>query len=206
MVSHRRSLDFLFLPLSLSLARADPCQTNEFTPSKDGGLVNDILFRVPKPDGSGSWQNNFIETMANSRGPEGKASMTVEGKMFGLTFHEQWYVLGKGEGFRVVSYIGDTQQGPYEGAFVFTDTKDALLGPEGAKRRTQIDAIVSTAGLDPKQMQPIDNTCPDNTQAAGVSAAEAAKEKLEWKDVYELTEWFRPGTIKRSADFDPNRM
>ena len=55
-------------------------------------------------------------------------------------------------------------------------------------------------------MQPIDNTCPDNTQAAGVSAAEAAKEKLEWKDVYELTEWFRPGTIKRSADFDPNRM
>ena len=37
------------------------------------------------------WQNNFFETMADSRGPEGKASMTVEGKMFGLTFHEQWY-------------------------------------------------------------------------------------------------------------------
>ena len=185
---------------------ADPCQTNEFTKAADGGLDNDILFRVPKPDGSGSWTNNFKESMANSKGPEGKASMTVEGKMFGLTFHEQWYVLGKGEGFRVVSYIGDTQQGPYEGAFVFTDTKDALLGPEGAKRRTQIDAIVSTAGLDPKQMQTIDNTCSDNTQAAGVSAAEAAKEKLEWKDVYELTEWFRPGTIKRSADFDPTRM
>ena len=31
--------------------------------------------------------------------------MTVEGKMFGLTFHEQWYVLGQGEGFRVVSAI-----------------------------------------------------------------------------------------------------
>ena len=40
--------------------------------------------------------------------------MTVEGKMFGLTFHEQWYVLGKGDGFRVVAYKGDTQQGPYE--------------------------------------------------------------------------------------------
>ena len=41
--------------------------------------------------------------------------MTVEGKMFGLTFHEQWYVLGKGDGYRVVAYKGDTQQGPYEG-------------------------------------------------------------------------------------------
>ena len=40
--------------------------------------------------------------------------MTVEGKMFGLTFHEQWYILGKGEGYRVVAYKGDTQQGPYE--------------------------------------------------------------------------------------------
>jgi hypothetical protein len=44
---------------------------------------------VPKPDGSGSWQNNFVESMADDRGPQGKASMTVEGKMFGLTFHEQ---------------------------------------------------------------------------------------------------------------------
>lgn len=144
--------------------------------------------------------------MADSRGPEGKASMTVEGKMFGLTFHEQWYVLGQGDDFRVVSYIGDTQQGPYDGAFVYTSTKDGLSGPEGAKRRTQIDAIVSAAGLDPKQMQPIDNTCPANTVAAGASADEAKKEKLEWKDVFELTEWFRPGTIKRSADFDPSKM
>jgi hypothetical protein len=119
-----------------------PCQTNTFTRAKDGGLVNDILFRVPKPDGSGSWQNNFIETMDDSKGPEDKASMTVEGKMFGLTFHEQWYVLGKGDGFRVVSYIGDTQQGPYEGAFVFTSTEDALRGAGGAKLRTQIDAVL----------------------------------------------------------------
>ena len=73
-----------------------PCQINTFSRRSDGGLDNDILFRVPKPDGSGAWQNNFVESMANSKGPQGKASMTVEGKMFGLTFHEQWYVLGKG--------------------------------------------------------------------------------------------------------------
>ena len=60
-----------------------PCQINTFSPRADGGLDNDILFRVPKPEGQGegAWQNNFVESMANSRGPEGKASMTVEGKM-----------------------------------------------------------------------------------------------------------------------------
>jgi len=183
-----------------------PCQINTFTKASDGGLTNDILFRVPKPDGTGSWQNNFVESMSDSKGPEGKASMTVEGKMFGLTFHEQWYVLGKGPGYRVVSYIGDTQQGPYDGAFVYTETRDALLGPEGEKLRTQIDAVVSAAGLDPKKMVSIDNTCPADATVAGASADEASKEKLEWKDVFELTEWFRPGTIKKSTSFDPTKM
>ena len=124
-----------------------PCQTNTFVRQPDGSLKNDILFRVPKPDGSGSWQNNFKEAMADSRGPEGKASMTVEGKMFGLTFHEQWYVLGKGDGYIVASYIGDTQQGPYDGAFVFTQQVErgaaegrgggALFTPLAASRRTR---------------------------------------------------------------------
>ena len=167
-----------------------PCQINTFTKLPSGGLSNDILFRVPKPNGGGAWVNNFVETMADSKGPQhsrrvetlvlaeahinaatnrcpplqrctrslraalwareeesprrfgcrseaavalcmhtclpkvadvtapwpprNKASMTVEGKMFGLTFHEQWYVLGKGDGYRVVAYKGDTQQGPYE--------------------------------------------------------------------------------------------
>ena len=132
--------------------------------------------------------------------------MTVEGKMFGLTFHEQWYVLGKGDGYRVVAYIGDTQQGPYDGAFVFTQAKDTLSGPNGAKLRAEVDKVVRDAGLDPKQMANIDNTCPADVTQAGASAADAAKEKLEWKDVFELTEWFRPGTIKKDSTFDPTKM
>ena len=175
-----------------------PCQTNEFSLTARGA---DQRHPLILPDGSRR-QNNFLESMDDSRGLEGKASMTVEGKMFGLTFHEQWYVLGKGNDFRVVSYIGDTQQGPYDGAFVFTKEKDTLL--KDAKLRAEVDGIVKGAGLDPKQMLPIDNTCPDNFEKAGASAAESAKEKLEWKDVFELTEWFRPGTIKRDANFNPN--
>ena len=102
----------------------------------------------------------------------------------------------------VVAYKGDTQQGPYEGAFVYTKTKDALVGDEGLRRK--VDATITNAGLDPKQMLPIDNTCPADATASGASAAEATKEKLEWKDVFELTEWFRPGTLKKVDNFDPN--
>lgn len=187
-----------------------PCQINTFSSRADGGLDNDILFRVPKPEGQGvgSWQNNFVESMANSKGPEGKASMTVEGKMFGLTFHEQWYVLGKGTSpdWRVVAYIGDTQQGPYDGAFLYTKEKDTLAGPDGPAIKESVNAVLKEAGLDPKQMIAIDNTCPTDTTKAGVSKEDASKEKLEWKDVFELTEWFRPGTLKKQADFDPNKM
>ena len=187
-----------------------PCQINTFSPRSDGGLDNDILFRVPKPEGQGvgAWQNNFVESMANSNGPEGKASMTVEGKMFGLTFHEQWYVLGKGDSpdWRVVAYVGDTQQGPYDGAFVYTKDKDALNGPDGPAIQSGVNAALMEAGLDPKNMLAIDNSCPTDVTDAGVSKADASKEKLEWKDVFELSEWFRPGTLKKQADFDPTKM
>jgi len=187
-----------------------PCQINTFAPRADGGLDNDILFRVPKPEGQGvgAWQQNFVESMAKSNGPEGKASMTVEGKMFGLTFHEQWYVLGKGTSpdWRVVAYIGDTQQGPYDGAFVYTRDKDALTGPDGPAIKSGVEATMKEAGLDPKQLLAIDNSCPIDVTKAGVSKEDASKEKLEWKDVFELSEWFRPGTLKKQADFDPNSM
>ena len=36
-----------------------PCQQNTFTMLGNGGVENEILFRVPKPDGSGSWQVRF---------------------------------------------------------------------------------------------------------------------------------------------------
>lgn len=185
-----------------------PCQINTFSSRSDGGLDNDILFRVPKPDSEGSWQNNFVETMADSKGPEGLASMTVEGKMFGLTFHEQWYVIGQGANpdWRAVAYIGDTQQGPYDGAFVYTKEKNALFGPDGTAIRDGASAALKEAGLDPNKMVTIDNTCPSDVTKAGVTKEDASKDKLEWNDVFELTEWFRPGTLKKQTDFDPNKM
>jgi len=182
-----------------------PCQTNTFSKGENGGLTNDILFSVPNPKGGPAWQNNFVEEMANDKGPQGKASMIVEGKMFGLTFHEQWYSIAQGEGYQVFAYTGDTQQGPYDGAFVFARERDFLESAAGAKAMGSMNAQIKLAGLDPKQMTPIDNSCPASV-SAGASVSDASKEKLEWKDVFELTEWFRPGTLKKDANFDPNMM
>ena len=87
-----------------------PCQANTFRAANAPAVKNEIEFRVPKP-GGGYWQNAFTESMVAERGPQGKASFTVEGKMYGLTFHEQWYVLGKGDTsnpFVLVAYKGDT--------------------------------------------------------------------------------------------------
>ena len=49
--------------------------------TQGAGLSNQIEFRVPKPDGGGYWQNNLEEVLVNERGPQGKASFTVGGKM-----------------------------------------------------------------------------------------------------------------------------
>lgn len=187
-----------------------PCQINEFSRTAEG-MDNRILFRVLKEDGSGFWQNDFVEHMRDEAGPQGKASMTVEGKMFGLTFNEQWYILGESDGangiapYRLVAYKGDTQQGPYEGAFVYTQQADAIEKSPALKEA--IDEAARAAGLDPAQWCVIDNACPAaGGTAAGAGSKEGAKEKLEWKDIFELTEWFRPGTLSKQANFDPSKM
>jgi hypothetical protein len=180
-----------------------PCQINTFS-NAPSGLKNDIEFRVPKPDG-GYWQNQLEEAMIDERGPQGKASYTVGGKMYGLHFNEQWYVVGADPSFVLVAYKGDTQQGPYEGAFLYTREKDDYDTNSGL--RSKADAAAKKAGLEPARFCRIDNACP----AAGVTQAGASKEdnnkdKLEWKDVFDLAEWFRPGTLKKSDTFDPNKM
>ena len=184
-----------------------PCQANTFRAANAPAVKNEIEFRVPKP-GGGYWQNAFTESMVAERGPQGKASFTVEGKMYGLTFHEQWYVLGKGDTsnpFVLVAYKGDTRQGPYEGAFLYTRGKGDYAG--NAKLRSTVDALAAKNGLDPKGFCAIDNACPaDGVSQAGASAADTAAEKLTWKDVFDLAEWFRPGTLAKSDSFDPNKM
>ena len=181
-----------------------PCQVNTFS-SAPNGMRNDIEFRVPKPDNGGYWQNRLEEVIVDERGPQGKASYTVGGKMYGLEFREQWYIVGADSSFVLVAYKGDTQQGPYEGAFLYTREKNDYETNPGL--RSKADAAAKKAGLEPSQFCAIDNACPaSGVTQAGASKEDLGKEKLEWKDVFDLAEWFRPGTLAKSDSFDPNKM
>jgi hypothetical protein len=81
-----------------------------------------------------------------------------EGEMFGLKFWENWYIIGENDAdqpdFKFVYYNGKTRQNTYEGAFVYSRTKD--LGPEAMKK---VYKIAADAGMNPDQFCKIQNGC-----------------------------------------------
>jgi len=81
-----------------------------------------------------------------------------EGEMFGLKFWENWYIIGENEPgqpeFKFVYYNGKTRQNTYDGAFVYSRTKE--LGPEAMQ---QVYKIASDAGMNPDQFCKIRNGC-----------------------------------------------
>jgi len=81
-----------------------------------------------------------------------------EGEMFGLKFWENWYILGENDPgtpeFKFVFYNGKTRQNTYEGAFVYSRTKE--LSPESMSKVYQ---IAKDAGMNPDQFCRIRNGC-----------------------------------------------
>lgn len=81
-----------------------------------------------------------------------------EGEMFGLKFWENWYVIGENDPdqpeFKFVYYNGKTRQNTYEGAFVYSRTKE--LGPEAMKK---VYKIADEAGMNPDNFCKIRNGC-----------------------------------------------
>lgn len=79
-----------------------------------------------------------------------------------IEFWENWYIIGENdassqEEFKFIYYNGKTRQNTYNGAFVYSRTKE--LGPESLKKVYQ---IAQEAGMDPKQFCRIQNGCFDN--------------------------------------------
>lgn len=144
------------------------CQTNSFKATdKDASELDmDIFLRVRRPEevGGGFWENALSEHMVvdavldSSQSP-GDRTMHTEGKMNGLTFDENWYILGQSDGkgdipaFVLVAYKGHTLQGGYEGSFVYS--KDPVL-PDAAV--PAVKAAAARAGLNWDDYQRIDNT------------------------------------------------
>ncbi|CAM9701673.1 unnamed protein product, partial [Choristocarpus tenellus] len=115
------------------------CQRNTFSVAdgvggEDGGQVADIKvnFRLAKPDSNDFWENTINEKLEVD--PVGSCrTFHTNGKLFGLTFKENWYVTGLSEDpgmeFVFVQYKGHTLQGSYDGGFVYA--KKPTL-PKGA--------------------------------------------------------------------------
>mmetsp|Transcript_75335 Transcript_75335/g.149549 ORF Transcript_75335/g.149549 Transcript_75335/m.149549 type:complete len:503 (-) Transcript_75335:310-1818(-) len=101
---------------------------------------------------------SLLEKLEFDTDPGSVRTAHTEGRMFGLTFWENWYVIGqnqpKEQDFRFVYYTGKTLQNRYEGAFVYARKPEL---PQAAM--PSIYKIAREAGLDPTRACCIDNSC-----------------------------------------------
>lgn len=185
-----------------------------------------IFFRVKRPEesGGGYWENALTEHMvvdaatssagsssssstgvevANAATTEGNdmpaagRTMHTSGKMYGLQFSENWYILGESDGsnnvppFKLVAYKGHTLQGNYEGAFVYA--KQPIL-PEACK--PAIREAAARAGLDFDKFTRIDNTCPAGNSLNDADAGTGTS-TTDWVDLVVgeggVFDWISPG-------------
>jgi len=138
------------------------CQVNHFSP-KPGAtdtMLADVSFRMPRPRAPGFWENHITEELLGD-GPGARRSMHSVGRMFGLTFWENWYVVGENAAqdsvlpaYKFIYYTGHTLQGNYEGAFVYARTPE--LPPE---LMPAVSQVARANGLDPTKFCKIRNTC-----------------------------------------------
>eukprot|EP01082_Thalassiosira_pseudonana_P012955 g12679.t1 g12679 contig6:2402781-2404185(-) len=183
------------------------CQSNTFDFSDDTKKELDmgIFFRVPRPEeyGGGFWENSLTEHMIVDAvspeldNPTGR-TMHTAGKMYGLKFTENWYILGESNGdndippFKLVAYKGHTLQGNYEEAFVYA--KESVLPKEavGAVREA-----AAKAGLDFDKFTRIDNTCPTTTKSLNDASAGTGTSTTDWVDLVVgeggVIDWVVPG-------------
>lgn len=67
-----------------------------------------------------------VDSVLSNDAAPGERTMHTQGKMFGLQFDENWYIIGESDGkgavppFVLVAYKGHNLQGNYEGSFVYS--------------------------------------------------------------------------------------
>ncbi|CAM9381655.1 unnamed protein product [Chrysoparadoxa australica] len=175
------------------------CQRNSFDVEGRGDVAEiGVEFRLRKPGTNGDfWANSLNEKLLIDP-PGSQRSFHTEGKMFGLTFKENWYVTGlseePGKEFVFVQYKGHTLQGSYEGGFVYA--KQPRL-PDAAK--PAVARVAKEHNLEFDKLIAIDNTCPikpalpKSGDSNGMGLL--ARVKYEAGFLFDLLEWVNPGTI-----------
>ncbi|CAB1098654.1 unnamed protein product [Ectocarpus sp. CCAP 1310/34] len=166
-----------------------------------------VNFRLAKPDSDDFWENTITETLQVDPADSPRTFHT-DGKLFGLSFKENWYVTGHstdpGEEFVFVQYRGHTLQGSYDGGFVYA-RKPYL--PKSALAK--VAKVAREHGIDPDSMSAIDNTCSvrKSLPRAGDATNMNPLERLRYEAsfVYDLMEWVHPGTIHKYAKTDKKK-
>ena len=146
------------------------CQCNTFDKSSarevgatiDSNSMNvEVEYSMPRVR-TGAAPERFSatlhETLEFDTTPGSRRTAHTEGKMFGLTFWENWYLIGENKPnepqFKFVYYTGKTLQNRYEGAFVYSRKPEL---PRDAM--PHIYRLAREAGMDPTRMCAIDNGC-----------------------------------------------
>ncbi|GKY98227.1 hypothetical protein MPSEU_000780400 [Mayamaea pseudoterrestris] len=177
------------------------CQSNTFQQTSPNELDMGIFFRVKRPaeSGGGFWENALTEHMVVDEPSSDPtvSTMHTSGKMYGLTFQENWYILGESDGskgippYKLVAYKGHTLQGNYEGAFVYA--KERIL-PAAAV--PSVKEAAAKAGLDFDKFTRIDNTCPTGNVLNDAQAGTGTS-GTDWFDLVVgdggVLEWISPG-------------
>ena len=183
------------------------CQCNSFekpgaremaaTIDGDSSMSVQVDFSMPRVR-EGSPPERFTQTLHETiefdSEPGSHRTAHTQGKMFGLTFWENWYVIGENKPaveppFKFVYYTGKTLQNRYEGAFVYARKPEL---PRDAM--PHIYRLAREAGMDPTHFCAIDNGC-----FAGQPTGDEAEKRPLFTPVAQAAE-VRPREMAAAGD------
>lgn len=121
----------------------------------------EVEYRMPRERAGQAptyFRQNLRENLVFDQETGSRRTAHTEGKMFGLTFWENWYVIGENSlqepPFKFVYYTGKTLQNRYEGAFVYARKPELP-----ASSMPHIYRLAREAGMEPTDFCAIDNRC-----------------------------------------------
>eukprot|EP00566_Odontella_aurita_P014274 CAMPEP_0113538222 /NCGR_PEP_ID=MMETSP0015_2-20120614/7248_1 /TAXON_ID=2838 /ORGANISM="Odontella" /LENGTH=541 /DNA_ID=CAMNT_0000437777 /DNA_START=95 /DNA_END=1720 /DNA_ORIENTATION=+ /assembly_acc=CAM_ASM_000160 len=156
-----------------------PKNVREQVKAQDDGLMvgsqsigfNDYSTHETMVFDKASSKNNKATNLVFNAGADNEESYArtahSEGEMFGLKFWENWYIIGENDAdspeFKFVYYNGKTRQNTYDGAFVYSRSRE--LDEISMKK---VYKIAADAGMNPDQFCKIRNGCFENKDSSSM--------------------------------------
>jgi len=135
---------------------------------KEKAMQVDVDFDMPRPSRlfRSSYNHQHLRENLVFDAPGSTRTAHTHGNMFGLSFWENWYLIGQNAKsepeFKFVYYTGRTVQNTYDGAFVYART------PEVPRQALpSIYKLAEEAGFDPSTFCKVKNSCGRNLPELG---------------------------------------